>query len=80
MYVKDLKVGALYRPKSPSHDFGFVRDTAYVDWGKRLNSRLMVYLGEDRTDGFITRWCLIGDKRLAMAPNEWRKIEPVEEM
>jgi len=79
MYVKDLKVGALYRPKSPSHDFGFVRDCAYVDWGKRLNSRLMVYLGEDRADGFLTRWCLIGDKRLAMCPNEWRKIEPVEE-
>lgn len=80
MHVKDLKVGALYRPKNPSHNFGFVKDTAYVDWGKCLNSRLMVYLGEERTDGFLTRWCLIGDKRLAMAPNEWRKIEPVEEM
>jgi hypothetical protein len=81
MYVKDLKIGALYRPKSPNHYFGSVRENIYVDWGKRLESRLMVYLGETRDeDGYLERWCMVGGKKFSVRGNEWRKIEPVEEM
>ena len=81
MYVKDLKIGALYRPKSPSHFFGFVQQYVYVDWGKRLESRLMMYLGEIRNEhGYLERLCMIGGKKFSVSGNEWRKIEPVEEM
>ena len=81
MYVKDLKIGALYRPKSPNHCFGSVRERIYVDWGSPLSSRFMLYLGEARDeDGYLVRWCMIGGKKFIVSGNEWRKIEPVEEM
>ncbi len=81
MYVKDLKIGALYRPKDSISNFGFVKECVYVDWGKRLESRLMLYLGETRDeDGYLERWCMIGGKKFYVPGNEWRKIEPVEEM
>ena len=98
MYVKDLKVGAMYRIKDhPTGPRAFCRwsacDSVYVSretYHHKGVGTKMVYLGtrvvgyeegvwSKRFKNNTQRIGLFGDKVLAIEPEAWKHIEPVEE-